>query len=130
MATTARANVALMLWDTADRHGGRPAILHAGSTTDYGALAVRAGVDGRAVEDRYLSITVEDTGAGASGAALAHGRESGVGLKNVERRLQCHYGDAGSLSIQSVPNVGTTVQIRLPVPTRVTEVHDPAQVAL
>jgi signal transduction histidine kinase len=95
-----------------------------------GALAVRAAVDGRAVEDRHLSITVEDTGAGASGAALARGRESGVGLKNVERRLQCHYGDAGSLSIQSIPNVGTTVQIRLPVPTRVTEVHDPAQVAL
>ena len=68
--------------------------------------------------------------AGASGPALARGRELGVGLKNVERRLRCHYGDAGSLSIRSVPDVGTTVQMRMPVPATVTDVQDPAPVAL
>ena len=55
MATTARANVALMLWDTADRHGGRPAILHAGSTTDYGALAGRAAAVARALHGAGVS---------------------------------------------------------------------------
>ena len=95
-----------------------------------GALAVRAAIEHIAGAGRHLTITVEDTGAGASGPALARGRELGVGLKNVERRLGCHYGDAGSLSIRSVPDVGTTVRMRLPVPATVTEVHDPAQVAL
>jgi signal transduction histidine kinase len=95
-----------------------------------GALAVRAAVEYMAGAGRRLTITVEDTGAGASGSALARGRELGVGLKNLERRLRCHYGDAGSLSIRSVPDVGTTVQMRLPLPATVTEVHDAAQVAL
>ena len=95
-----------------------------------GALAVRAAIEYIAGAGRHLTITVEDTGAGASGPALARGRESGVGLKNVERRLRCHYGDAGSLSIRSVPDVGTTVQMRMPVPAAVTDVQDPAPVAL
>jgi len=51
MATTARANVALMLWDTADRHGGRPAILHAGAAADYVALVSRAAALGRGLHD-------------------------------------------------------------------------------
>jgi LytS/YehU family sensor histidine kinase len=38
----------------------------------------------------------------------------GVGLSNVERRLQGQYGSDASLSIRSVPGVGTTVTIRLP----------------
>jgi LytS/YehU family sensor histidine kinase len=95
-----------------------------------GALIVRAAIEHLAGAGRHLTITVEDTGAGASGPALAHGRALGVGLKNVERRLQCHYGSAGSLSIQSVPDVGTTVRMRLPMPASVTEAHDPEEVML
>ncbi len=51
MATTARDNVALMLWDTAARCAGRPAILHAGAATDYAALAGRAAAVARALQD-------------------------------------------------------------------------------
>ena len=47
--------------------------------------------------------------------ALKQGRESGVGLRNVERRLACQYGAAASLSIRTAPGAGTTVEIRLPV---------------
>jgi sensor histidine kinase YesM len=53
-----------------------------------------------------------------------------VGLKNVERRLRCHYGTAGSLSIQSVLDVGTTVRMRLPIPASVTDAHDREEVTL
>jgi sensor histidine kinase YesM len=42
-------------------------------------------------------------------------REVGVGLRNVERRLLGQYGSAASLSIESVPGGGTTVEVRLPV---------------
>lgn len=95
-----------------------------------GALIVQAAIEHLAGTGRHLTITVEDTGAGASGPALARGRELGVGLKNVERRLRCHYGTAGSLSIQSVPDVGTTVRMRLPVPASITEARDPEEVLL
>ena len=46
--------------------------------------------------------------------ALQRGREPGVGLRNVERRLECQYGDAASLSIRTAPGEGTIVEIRLP----------------
>ena len=62
-----------------------------------------------------LILVVSDTGAGAAAEDLRRGRELGVGLRNVERRLACQYGDAASLSILSEPNAGTTVEIRLPV---------------
>jgi sensor histidine kinase YesM len=42
-------------------------------------------------------------------------REAGVGLRNVERRLLGQFGSAASLSIESTPGRGTTVEVRLPV---------------
>jgi two-component system LytT family sensor kinase len=68
---------------------------------------------------RHLMLTVRDTGAGATASALAQGRQSGVGLGNVERRLACQYGADASLSIESIPGRGTTVEIVLPVEARV-----------
>jgi two-component system LytT family sensor kinase len=62
-----------------------------------------------------LSIRVCDTGAGASRDALRQGRERGVGLSNVERRLHGQYGSAASLSIDSTLGAGTVVQLRLPI---------------
>jgi sensor histidine kinase YesM len=43
------------------------------------------------------------------------GRTTGVGLTNVERRLECHYGKAASFAIHTAPGLGTTVEIRMPV---------------
>src|SRR5262252_9214033 len=62
-----------------------------------------------------LRITVRDTGLGASEASLMAGRNRGVGLSNVERRLKAHYGDQASFSIRSAPGAGTTVELGLPV---------------
>ena len=39
--------------------------------------------------------------------------EAGYGIKNVIKRIQLYYGDEGSLSIRSTPQVGTTVEIRI-----------------
>ena len=63
-----------------------------------------------------LRLTVRDTGVGASPTDLEHGRRAGVGLSNVERRLAGLYGAAASMSIESVPGAGTSVEIRLRVP--------------
>jgi LytS/YehU family sensor histidine kinase len=80
-----------------------------------GDVSVTARVDRDDAESRVLVLTVRDTGAGATPDALERGRESGVGLRNVERRLACQYGDAASLTITTAPGTGTVVEIRLPV---------------
>jgi sensor histidine kinase YesM len=94
-----------------------------------GHLGIRARVDGTGTNQRQLSITVEDTGAGATSEALEHGRNVGVGLRNVERRLKCQYGPAASLSIRTVQEAGTVVEIRVPVTLKPAEDHDVQQVA-
>ncbi len=65
-----------------------------------------------------LVVVIHDSGAGVSPAGLRAGRQIGVGLSNVERRLECQYGAVASLSIESAPGAGTTVQIRMPAEYR------------
>lgn len=84
----------------------------------HGVAPQAAGGDIRiaaAAAGGCVSIQVQDSGAGATADALRRGRERGVGLQNVERRLQGQYGAAASLSIESTPGVGTIVEVRIPV---------------
>jgi LytS/YehU family sensor histidine kinase len=92
------------LVENAIKHGISP--MRAG-----GDVAIRVWLD-----DRQLRIQVRDTGAGASEAALATGRERGVGIANVERRLRSHFGEASQFHIRSAPGAGTTVELGLPAP--------------
>jgi two-component system LytT family sensor kinase len=62
-----------------------------------------------------LKISVHDTGLGASEESLIAGRNRGVGLSNVERRLKAHYGDQASFNIRSAPGAGMTVELSLPI---------------
>jgi signal transduction histidine kinase len=62
-----------------------------------------------------LRISVRDTGLGASEESLTAGRNRGVGLSNVERRLKAHYGDQASFNIRSAPGAGMTVELSLPI---------------
>jgi hypothetical protein len=73
---------------------------------------------------RCLSICVRDTGAGASADALRRGRDRGVGLRNVERRLRGQYGSAASLSIDTAPGAGTLVELRIPITATPVEERD------
>ncbi len=66
--------------------------------------------------DERLCVTVTDTGRGATAAALAAGRRRGVGLANLERRLDVHYGGRARLAIDTLPGRGTTVLVELPLP--------------
>lgn len=80
-----------------------------------GDVRVYARIERTPPGGAQLKLTVSDTGAGVDPDDLRRGRLIGVGLQNVERRLACQYGQAASLAIKSEPNVGTTVEIRLPV---------------
>ena len=79
-----------------------------------GDVAIRARIERINDQPRQLAITVEDTGAGATSQSLQRGRSTGLGLRNVERRLECQYGTSASLSIRTAPGEGTIVEIRLP----------------
>ncbi len=65
-------------------------------------------------ENGWLRLTVTDTGMGADPAELARRRRSGIGLANIERRLERHYGGEASIQIRTALGVGTTVDVRLP----------------
>ena len=86
-----------------------------------GAVTVTARLHTTEGAVAMLSMVVHDSGAGASEEALRFGREAGVGLKNVERRLACQYGGSATVTIQSTPGVGTTVEIRMPAEHRTIE---------
>jgi len=96
------------LVENAVKHGVAP-------QASGGEVTIHARVDPWQPDARQLTVTIRDTGAGVSPEQLTIRREEGVGLRNVERRLHGQYGSDASLSIESAPGRGTTVEIRLPV---------------
>jgi signal transduction histidine kinase len=60
-------------------------------------------------------ISVIDTGPGVSEAVLERRSMHGLGLTNVERRLQQYGAGMTPLAIQSAPGKGTKVEIRIPL---------------
>ena len=84
-----------------------------------GEIRVRSYVG----EDGDLYIDVEDNGSGipeeVCGTLLTdetrvRSKGSGIGLRNVNQRIQLRYGEGYGLTILSEPDVGTTVRIHLP----------------
>ncbi len=75
-----------------------------------GEVVVRA----RMTDGCDLQILVRDTGAGAARDDIVRGRDAGLGLGNISRRLAVHYGSRARLDIVSQPGRGTTVEVRLP----------------
>jgi signal transduction histidine kinase len=63
-------------------------------------------------------ISVMDTGVGMTDAALAQRRKRGLGLSNVEQRLQRYGNGHTPLRIRSTAGSGTTVEIHVPLQIR------------
>jgi two-component system LytT family sensor kinase len=89
------------LAENAVKHGIAP--LRAG-----GRVHVKAEIAGEA-----LVLTVTDSGTVVPSAELERRRGAGIGLSNLERRLERYYGDSASLAMQSVAGLGTEVQVRI-----------------
>jgi signal transduction histidine kinase len=81
-----------------------------------GRVTISARLERTVGNAHELSVTVHDTGTGVTDSQLERGRERGLGLRNVERRLACQYGATASLIIRSSPGEGTMVEIRFPAP--------------
>jgi sensor histidine kinase YesM len=62
-------------------------------------------------ENDFLILQVSDTGLGF-GASPVGG--NGIGLKNIEERLQLLFGDRALLQITSPPEGGACVTLRIP----------------
>jgi len=100
------------------------AILHGIEPMDgQGYIAIKCYRDGGDV-----IITVTDNGVGMSEKVLnrllkekperTKSSLSGIGIWNVNQRIKLYFGVNYGLSIQSVPNLYTTVELRIPILAR------------
>jgi hypothetical protein len=77
-----------------------------------GTVTVSARHDADAGETGgFLRLTVVDTGAGS---AAAGPNRDGVGLSNIQQRLQHLFGVAAAMNIHATPGGGTTVELVIP----------------
>ncbi|QUL57235.1 histidine kinase [Paenibacillus tritici] len=90
--------------------------------------SVHIGISVRVEKDSLLLIEIRDNGAGVDplmldslqSVLLGHSdtpiisSNSGLGLENVHKRLQLHYGSDSGLWIDSIQGAYTSVTIRLP----------------
>jgi two-component system LytT family sensor kinase len=95
------------LVENAVKHGIAP--LRAG-----GEVVVSAELQPTDDGKTRLALTVRDTGVGTTLMDLQQRQRDGVGLRNVERRLACQYGEAASMAVLTAPGDGMTVTILLP----------------
>jgi hypothetical protein len=110
------------LVENAIKHGIAPC-KSGGDVTVTARVENGGGQNGIAGE--RLCITIRDTGAGASAEAFAQGRKRGLGLANVERRLERLYGQAASLNFQSVSGEGAVVEVKVPIEARLDAMTPP-----
>ena len=94
------------LVENAVKHGIAPR-RKGGEVTIAARRAERSG-------DEVLLLSVSDSGVGIAPRDLARRRAEGVGLTNVERRLERHYGRRASVMMTSAPGAGTRVEICIP----------------
>ena len=99
------------------------AIFHGLEAKDDADMVVVAS----ALEGGDLVLTITDDGAGMDSETLEKvnrsllcyqnvqgKRRNSIGLANVHNRIRLNYGDSYGVSIQSVPDIGTTITLRLP----------------
>ncbi|MPZ18765.1 MAG: hypothetical protein GEV06_12745 [Luteitalea sp.] len=93
------------LVENAIKHGIAP-------VSNGGSVAVTARFADRGAMPA-LCVTVRNTGAPFVGRSP--GDDSGLGLRSVERRLACYYGEAASFALRRSSDGATTAELWLPV---------------
>ena len=85
---------------------------------DDGELTVKAYLEGEelvlSVTDNGCGMTQERAAALLRGDFVQTGKGSGVGLRNVQERIQLVFGEKYGLRILSEPDEGTCIEIHIP----------------
>ncbi len=82
----------------------------------HGIAPMRAGGRVRVkaeVEGDTLVLSVTDSGTVVPAAELERRRGAGIGISNLEKRLERYYGDSASLALRSSVERGTEVTVRI-----------------
>jgi two-component sensor histidine kinase len=95
------------LVENAVKHGIGPQ--RAGGTVRVIARRITADIG------ETLELEVSDTGIGGDVTTMMSGGTERFGLSSVKRRLERHFGPAGSFDITALAGVGTTIRLRLPL---------------
>ena len=66
------------------------------------------------VTDNGIGMSKEEAGLVLTDSNRIRKRGSGVGLVNVNRRIQIYFGKEYGLTVESEPDEGTKVTIRIP----------------
>jgi two-component system LytT family sensor kinase len=82
-----------------------------------GEVRISADLIGSDTQTPLLHLVVKDTGVGGSGPQFVNGRSRGVGLNNVEKRLNCYEKEQAHMHITSHPGIGTQIELVLPAIT-------------
>lgn len=69
------------------------------------------------IEKENLVLQVSDTGAGLNETKISANRQKGVGLSNVENRLQSYFGSSANFTIENKTAVGTVAEVSIPLKT-------------
>ena len=64
---------------------------------------------------QHFCIEVEDTGVGLAASSLMKSSGAHVGLANIRRRLECHYGPSATLTISVRQEGGVCASVQIPV---------------
>ncbi|MDE1548118.1 cache domain-containing sensor histidine kinase [Jeotgalibaca caeni] len=67
-------------------------------------------------EDEALVITVTDNGPGFINSKNKTNHSTGVGLKNIQERIELYYDGKGDVTIHSLPFEKTIISVTLPLP--------------
>jgi two-component system sensor histidine kinase LytS len=79
-----------------------------------GTVTVVARTD-MTTDSSLLSITVTDSGVGLDARVLETRRADGLGLANIEARIERLFGTRGALRLSAAQGGGTSAELRLPV---------------
>ena len=100
----------------------RPGLLRVSSFERDGRLAIVVEDDGVGMDEETLRKLVQSLEASQGSATEARealdgtaGRR-GIGLLNVHLRVRLLFGEGYGISVASMPNLGTTVTVTIPIP--------------
>ena len=80
-------------------------------------MLLQVSDDGVGMDEETLNRLNSRLGRGGFSAQMEDGNHGGLALVNVDNRIRLIFGEEYGLHVFSMPNVGTTVEITLPVIT-------------